>query len=831
MHFIFKMSLKFQKTNNFLPKKRLIDPNSDANDITPGFHSKPKRRKCKNSNERKYFEEKLLGKKFFGGSKAMEHARKFLAENEVFVRADIRPTYKYHPYFGGLPLTTLKECWQNDWHLYEILSDRRKPYFDLDGHYISKEDEKRLFEAALQIISDLMAEIGAPFTREQLAISSVTGLCNTGSFAGQMKSSFHIIVNNGFVFDSVSDVKTFCGLLAERIENREGGSIIDLSVYRWNQVFKLPYQTKGEDGGSRGGQTPLESRCTLADFLISQDLPSGTKAINMEQWKTNTRQVTPKNSSKKGPRVRAFSGYGNDVTNVFERHYSGKDTTTVPKSAPSWSPEYLVESIFTDHTMPYDIWFRVGSALKRVYVTAEDDGFELFCRWSRKWIDHPEQETKIRRAANFENDQETFWRNFSTERCGYPTLKRLALLCNPELKTLSNGRPWEILFRNELVKTKSTVKNVNTKYIKLDMNRILNKYKTVFVKSPMGTGKSHAIKQLFQNRCRIFDRSANVNVLTFKRVLYLSPKRAFASTMTAEFKRYGFVSYLDDAVRSSKKVLKLFCSLESIDKVVCSHRYRHLYENLDLLIIDESESIFSVVSSETLRANDPVNNIKTFTHLMKTASRVLVIDAHLTDRSVKPIDMLRSLEKSNAFFLSNSYLPEERYCDLVTTNIKQEITTRIDKSLKSGKRCVAVVGSKSFADGLVKCVEKRQPSKEIKYYSCERRLDVNTDVRKEWRSCDLLAYTPTITCGVNFPRVNDDDPSSAGSEEARYRDFDEKFIYTLNIGTCSYREVSQSSHRVRYFTRKTMTFGLSLHFVPNRDQYPVTEIQLQFEYT
>ena len=124
----------------------------------------------------------------------------------MFVRADIRPTYKYYPYFGGLPLTTLKECWQNDWHLYEILSDRRKPYFDLEGEYINKEDEKRLFEAALQIISDLMAEIGAPFTREQLAISSVTGLCNTGSFAGKMKSSFHIIVNNGFVFDSVSDV-------------------------------------------------------------------------------------------------------------------------------------------------------------------------------------------------------------------------------------------------------------------------------------------------------------------------------------------------------------------------------------------------------------------------------------------------------------------------------------------------------------------------------------------------------------------------------------------------------------------------------------------------
>ena len=58
---------------------------------------------------------------------------------------------------------------------------------------------------------------------------------------------------------------------------------------------------------------------------------------------------------------------------------------------------------------------------------------------------------------------------------------------------------------------------------------------------------------------------------------------------------------------------------------------KDLYDNLDLLIIDESESIFSVVSSETLRSNKPINNLLTLTHVMKSAGVVVAMDAHMCD--------------------------------------------------------------------------------------------------------------------------------------------------------------------------------------------------------
>ena len=74
--------------------------------------------------------------------------------------------------------------------------------------------------------------------------------------------------------------------------------------------------------------------------------------------------------------------------------------------------------------------------------------------------------------------------------------KRLILHCNPELRTLSNGCPCKIPQRAR-VKKKATSEYVDRRYITLDLVRKLNDYSTVFDKSPMGTGKSHAIKILF----------------------------------------------------------------------------------------------------------------------------------------------------------------------------------------------------------------------------------------------------------------------------------------------------------------------------------------------
>ena len=75
--------------------------------------------------------------------------------------------------------------------------------------------------------------------------------------------------------------------------------------------------------------------------------------------------------------------------------------------------------------------------------------------------------------------------------------------------------------------------------------------------------------------------------------------------MTAEFKQHGFISYPDPEVWDDKTVIdRLFCSIESLNKIV-KERLSHLLYNLDLSILDESESLSSIVSSKTLKSNSP----------------------------------------------------------------------------------------------------------------------------------------------------------------------------------------------------------------------------------
>ena len=331
----------------------------------------------------------LYGRPTFGGKGSLQHARECLKTGDVHVRMD-RESYstsgKYYCFFAGISLPTLRSAWQEDNHMYEILSSRRKPYFDLDFMYVSDEQEKAEYESAVSIIGELLEELHAPFEPHQLAVCSVRGKPSVGLYANRIKSSFHIIVNNGYVFNSLKDTKNFGRLILERQKKfPEAYAKFDNRVYDENRLFKLPYQTKGVDRGSRQPQIPKNRDHGLDHFLISHNLPPTVKAINVPELPVAAERTKRRSRGENCQKNRVSAGSRNDVLEEFLAHYAGKDVSSIPNGKPSWSTEYLVESIFIDHTMLYNVWFKVGSAVKRIHIGQEDDGFQMFCRWSRNW--------------------------------------------------------------------------------------------------------------------------------------------------------------------------------------------------------------------------------------------------------------------------------------------------------------------------------------------------------------------------------------------------------------------------------------------------------------
>ena len=107
----------------------------------------------------------------------------------------------------------------------------------------------------------------------------------------------------------------------------------------------------------------------------------------------------------------------------------------------------------------------------------------------------------------------------------------------------------------------------------------------------MGSGKSYGIHSLPENTSCIF----------------LSSRQAFANSQSADFENDGFVNYLDDETNFYED--RIIISLESI------HYLKRT--DYDYLIIDESESIFNIISSQTLIKGNFKECIKKFELLIK----------------------------------------------------------------------------------------------------------------------------------------------------------------------------------------------------------------------
>ena len=122
-----------------------------------------------------------------------------------------------------------------------------------------------------------MKDIGASFNDDEVAICGVD--------PNKTKSSHHIILNNNFLLNGMSSVKSFGIFLRSKISMTIYANIIDCSVYSANRAFKLPFQTKGQDNLKELGRTsqkPINGRDTLDDFLINHNRSDESMFIKLE---------------------------------------------------------------------------------------------------------------------------------------------------------------------------------------------------------------------------------------------------------------------------------------------------------------------------------------------------------------------------------------------------------------------------------------------------------------------------------------------------------------------------------------------------------------------
>jgi hypothetical protein len=353
---------------------------------------------------------------------------------------------------------------------------------------------------------------------------------------------------------------------------------------------------------------------------------------------------------------------------------------------------------------------------------------------------------------------------------------------------------------------------------------------TVVIQSHLGTGKTVLFRALAADPTRT--------------VLYISARRSFTRSMHAEFNKAGmaFRSYLDPRCEepcgwdseAKRKVChdeanhmpwhfsldeprcrRLFVQVESLHRFYSPEAARY-----DLVVLDEVESICAALNPGVTQRANLALNVGGFAALVRGARVVVAGDAFISERSM---EMLRALRPAAQIkLLDNQCQPYERVCERIqelAVNNKGEVVERREQGkakfharmvaeLDKGKRLVVVCGSKTELRSLEEEVfkprltaspkEGARPFTYVTYHAETENRDAVlaqlADINETWSSPTVVAYTPTITVGINY--------------DNKAAPFDLMFLYGTRMGATP-RDMFQSSLRVRELKENRMVFYLN----------------------
>ena len=698
-------------------------------------------------------------------------------DNEIVVKYD--KLEKGKTSFIGINYLSLtydelkKISWGVNNNLYEIITPQKpvKLYFDIDKRFVSEENDTLILNQLRNLVFDVL-----DIKLEDTDIYVCDG---KGKKDGYIKSSCHIIVND-IVFKNMKELNKIIKHLQHKVitdneysELRNG--VLDMKPYTKNQAFKLPYQSKVNQNII---QTPNKEEdkpnkiYDLSKYLISNSTNTNYfDTTNFEDINVNDKVITNK---KDGTKIKCNFEEGCIIQQLINA--VGKDYILPPiiNYTKNDGLPYYLKSIPNNGNVPYQVFKTIGFCISKITNNSEE-GLSLWVEWTKPY--------KI--LTN--NDLRDDYNNHSIDKgYGWNLLYKMACYFNPKMK--SNNDYYYPLF-NDLPSYDVNTKIVNSRYLgnSINIENIVNDYDIINIKSPMGTGKSHDLKKIF-------------NDPKYEKIIYFSCKRAFASCMIHDFEKYGFKNYLNIENKSDiKNIDRLICSVESIH--YCNNEY-------DLVIIDESESITDNLMGEMFRKNKPIEGGNIIHDIITNSKKIMVMDAFLSTRSFDFIkDIIKDdINNKKSIYIKNNFkYPLRKWVDCD----KEGFVNELKKKLKDKKRCVVVCGSKKMSD-IIKIDTKEF---NIKCYDSSNPLSLSCDVNTEWSECDLLIYTPTITAGISYDNLE--------------ANFDNLFIYCVNKNSAHFRDIAQAKQRVRKFNSNKIYICINEKFKGhNKEQMPLKKDEI-----
>lgn len=278
---------------------------------------------------------------------------------------------------------------------------------------------------------------------------------------------------------------------------------------------------------------------------------------------------------------------------------------------------------------------------------------------------------------------------------------------------------------------------------------------TIAVSSMLGTGKTN--QQIKAS-----------HISGTKRILFISVRNTFSDHILSQI--CGFKDYRITKERDDSGQIVADRALVSIQSL-----WRRGGDNEDLVILDESETIFANISPNTTHGKNYVANITAFERIVRGATRVIALDAFLSNRTINCLRVLRPSVR----IIVNPAIPYDREA-MVFDNYGAYVN-ETEKRIVNGKKTYMFWGSKEKGiafHALLKCPNQMYNADTDKPLVKQHLSDVNT----HWAKLRVVGGTTSISVGVNYTGT----PA-----------FDQVFAYVTPYAGGSGRDTMQSIHRVR----------------------------------
>jgi len=285
----------------------------------------------------------------------------------------------------------------------------------------------------------------------------------------------------------------------------------------------------------------------------------------------------------------------------------------------------------------------------------------------------------------------------------------------------------------------------NSQYLPSELNSDAS---VLIIKSPKGSGKTEFLRSIVQR--------AGKN----QSILLIGHRRSLIASIAA---RLGLQSYLNQSTSykgsttaTNPPTNRYAISIDSLSTLLnpSVHRY-------DIVIIDESEQVFTHLTSDTLKKEKlRINSYKYLKHYLTKAKQTITLDADLNRLTALSLVGFNDHHSSKDFKIYlNDYKPSHSEINIYEK--ENQLLSDLNQAIENGDKCYVCSNSKKSVIKQKDHFQDLFPDKKFLCITADNSQDPEiqsfiTNIKTEILQYDAIFASPSLSTGVDITFPDDE---------------------------------------------------------------------------